>query len=84
MANGYDTSGYVGVDLEYRNYANETEKPILTGVERERMASVGLKTDDERDYQVAAVEPTEEENEAQPVEISVEVPVKTDDFGDRF
>lgn len=27
---GNDDSGYVGVGLEYQNYANETEKPYLT------------------------------------------------------
>ncbi len=31
---GNDTSGYVGVSPEYMTYANPTEKPILTDVEK--------------------------------------------------
>lgn len=45
---GNDTSGYVGVDPEYRNYANETDKPLLGDDERIRLAEVGLLTDDEK------------------------------------
>lgn len=44
---GNDTSGYVGVDPEYRNYANETDKPYLTDDEREHLRTVGQPTDDE-------------------------------------
>lgn len=44
---GNDTSGYVGVSPEYRNYASETERPILTDAERERMREAGLYTDDQ-------------------------------------
>ena len=25
-----DTSGYIGVDPEYQNYANETERPLIS------------------------------------------------------
>lgn len=31
---GNDVSGYLGVDVEYQTYANETEKPILTDTEK--------------------------------------------------
>lgn len=31
---GNDVSGYIGVDVEYQNYANETEKPLLTDLEK--------------------------------------------------
>lgn len=31
---GNDDSGYVGVDPEYQNYANETDKPILTAEDK--------------------------------------------------
>lgn len=44
---GNDTSGYVGVDPEYRNYANETDRPILSDEVRERMKEHGHLTDDE-------------------------------------
>lgn len=46
---GNDTSAYVGVDPEYRNYANDTERPYLTDDERKQMAAVGHKTDIERE-----------------------------------
>jgi len=38
---GNDTSGYVGVDPEYRNYANETDRPYLTDEEREQLVATG-------------------------------------------
>lgn len=44
---GNDTSGYVGVDPEYRNYANETDKPIIGDEQREVMDALGILTDDE-------------------------------------
>lgn len=44
---GNDTSGYVGVDPEYRNYANETDKPILSDATVEHMKEHGHLTDDE-------------------------------------
>lgn len=57
---GNDTSGYVGVSPEYRNYADGTHRPILTDAERERMEAAGLRTDD----QLAAypAEPAERED----------------------
>lgn len=65
---GNDTSGYVGVDAEYRNYANEIDRPYLTDEEREHLKTVGQLTDDEKlaaqqeqpaDEQVVAEEPEE-------------------------
>lgn len=44
---GNDTSGYVGVDPEYRNYANETDRPILSDETVEHMKEHGHLTDDE-------------------------------------
>lgn len=40
-----DLSGYVGVSPEYRTYANETDKPMLSDDEKAFMKDRGLLTD---------------------------------------
>lgn len=45
MATENDLSGYVGVDPEYRNYANESHRPYLTDEERAHMKAHGQLTD---------------------------------------
>ena len=53
VGSGNDVSGYYGVDKEYQNYANETEKPYLSegGPERffEDMAHGVVESDDPED-----------------------------------
>ena len=53
VGEGNDISAYVGVDKEYQNYANETEKPYRSesGPEAyfEAMARGELKSEDEED-----------------------------------
>lgn len=44
---GNDLSGYVGVSPEYRTYANETDKPMLSDDEKAFMKERGLLTDEE-------------------------------------
>lgn len=44
---GNDTSGYIGVDTEYRNYADETHRPYNTLGELQKLADAGIPTDDE-------------------------------------
>lgn len=51
-----DTSGYVGVSPEYRNYADETHKALLSDADREFMQERGLLTDDEREAELLAGE----------------------------
>lgn len=73
---GNDTSGYVGVDAEYRNYANETDRPILTDDEREHLKTVGQLTDDE---QLAAQQeqPADEQVEESDKDAEPETPAET-------
>lgn len=42
---GNDVDGYVGVTAEYRNYANETEKPYTTDEDVEIFLASGTLTD---------------------------------------
>lgn len=60
---GNDTSGYVGVSPEYRNYANEADRPILTDAERERLHEVGLGTDEEMTQPAQTIPYSTEESE---------------------
>lgn len=44
---GNDISGYVGVSPEYRTYANEIDKPLMTETDYEQLKELGIHTDQE-------------------------------------
>lgn len=70
---GNDTSGYVGVDPEYRNYANETEKPILTEKDRDFMDTMGMQSDVDREDNTVIAEDQQlphRDAESQDVEVA--------------
>jgi hypothetical protein len=74
---GNDVDGYIGVDQEYRTYANPTERPYVTDDEVKILIDADYPTDVERltlqaAGQAPAEEIDEEETDTHPSKILVE------------